>query len=291
MNTPPVSLLSVPALFAIALGLSASIGAKAAIDQVYENPGRPDAASWIIATATSPDYCTFPSALTIDVDSGGTTVKKVLLGWTAAGDGTHPANAFRQKSTNGGITFDSPVVTPIAFANALRKKNGTIISMPFWPAVPYSYYTSTDNGGTLTAHTDGTFATWQVNSMGMLEENDGSLYLFGYTSGSSKVSKSTDGGVSWTGLATIATVNVPTSGFNYSEISVERCLNGSWLAVMRVAPQNMRYARSTDQGATWTTPALLSGITSVGVAPCLKLMPNGVLVLGWGEDTGTVDGS
>jgi len=273
----------------ILLGLAAPLAASAAIQQVNALPGRPDSASYAIKNATSPNYCSFPSVAAFDVDNAGATVKKVLLAWNLNGDGIGTLTINRSKSLDGGLSFDTSVNSPeaLAFLSTIRQRNGTVVQIPFSVAAqPFTYHTSTNNGDTWITHTDGTCNTSIVMHRGIIEENDGTIYTVGYSGGNVKIVKSTNGGTTWTksGLANVANVNVPTSGLTYSESTIARCLDGSWLVVMRVdTAGNMRYARSTNQGVSWTTPALLPSITADGKAPYLCLLPNGILALSWGQ--------
>jgi len=278
-----------PCALIVLLALVASLRTSAAIQQVNALPGRPDSGTLVIENAVSPNYASFPSTLAFDVVSGGNTIKQVLLAWQRSSDGGSPVLGSRAKSTDGGLTFGTEIVdNTVNYFRSIKRKDGTILSLPFNPgAGPWTYWTSTNNGDTWTTNTNGTMSPTMVFHVGFIEENDGTLYACGYTGGNAKLMKSTNGGTAWTSVSTIGTVNVPTSGFNYSETTIARCLDGSWLAVMRVdSNQNMRYARSTNQGVNWTTPALVPGITSLGVDPRLFLMPNGIMALTWGDSVG-----
>ena len=73
-----------------------------------------------------------------------------------------------------------------------------------------------------------------------------------------------------------------------------RCADNSLLIVMRTGNLCPMYQmRSTDEGVTWSAPIKLPGTEGLNVSgndcawgkqPSMTLMPNGVLVLGAGQD-------
>ncbi|HVX42417.1 MAG TPA: sialidase family protein [Mycobacteriales bacterium] len=123
----------------------------------------------------------------------------------------------------------------------------------------------------------------------VVENPDGSLLQsgYGYYQDDKKyrqiVLRSTDEGENWTVAATAAySPNLPSEGF--CEGGIERVADGSLMIVMRTGSyQTMYFARSRDDGATWSAPQpLLAGPKNqpvVGIYPTLTLMPNGTLVL------------
>lgn len=121
----------------------------------------------------------------------------------------------------------------------------------------------------------------------VVEEPDGTLLQsgYGYYNGDTKyrqiVVKSTDEGENWTVAATVA---VGTSHEGFAEGAIARVADGSLLIVMRTGSyQTMYTSRSTDNGATWSTPTpLVAGPDAqpvVGIYPTLTLLPNRKLVL------------
>jgi hypothetical protein len=131
----------------------------------------------------------------------------------------------------------------------------------------------------------------------VVEDQDGTLYQSGYgfyaVDGSKYrqiLLKSTDEGRTWstTTVAVNPTLSSSTAYQGFCEGAIERVKDGSLLIVMRTGSyQPMYTSRSTDNGATWSTPQpLLAGPDKesvVGVYPSLTLMGNGQLVLWFGR--------
>ncbi|WP_433157704.1 sialidase family protein [Kribbella sp. CA-247076] len=126
----------------------------------------------------------------------------------------------------------------------------------------------------------------------VVEDADGTLYqsAYGYFQGDPKyrqlMLRSTDGGLTWTTLSTVAvSPNHPGEGF--SEAAIQRVADGSFLAVMRTGSYLPMYvSRSVDHGRTWSAPIPLraaNGLTITGVYPNLVPMPDGRLVLYYGR--------
>ncbi len=123
------------------------------------------------------------------------------------------------------------------------------------------------------------------------EDADGTLFQsgYGFYAPDKKFRQillaSTDGGENWTVRGTVA-ADLPDRQ-NYEclcEAAIERTADGSMLAIMRTGSYQPLYqARSTDDGASWSTPVpLLAGPDRqpvVGVFPDLILLGNGRLVL------------
>ncbi|HEY0668116.1 MAG TPA: exo-alpha-sialidase [Sphingobacteriaceae bacterium] len=265
-----------------------------------------------IAHASGDSIMHFPSAIAFDApDSNGIITKKILVSWGINKDDASlfPKSGWKS-SVNGGLTFGRALAEPnISFLNAIKLRNGKIITIPFKlndrptneTVFTFSYHTSTDNGITWRKHPDGRvdFGTTAVKGIrlhrGIIEENDGSLYCLGYGAFvGDKVSrvfilKSVDGGTSWTYFNTIA--KDPVKVFN--EATIVRCVNGSWLVVMRNESwKPLYYSRSADKGVNWTQPKQLPGLPTnstpgddlnESVDPHLLLMPNGILVLSYGR--------
>ncbi len=271
-----------------------------------------------VIAGTTTQWMQFPRAISFDIDSGGTTIKKILLNWQTNKDVVQfPMWHGRGGSTDGGVTWNAPALDqyygyPPApdfdMMCSIRRRDGTAIAVPFFPnngtlgtSFTFTYRTSTDNGVTWQTNTNGVcaFSPNSVSSFrwhrGILEDSDGTLYapasvvLSGDSYHRIALTQSTDGGVHWTRTADIKN----TSGIEAGECSVVVCKNGSWLAVWRSSlvgsstPRNLQYARSTNKGLTWTASADLPGLpANAGVDPELCLMPDGVLVLTYGDDMG-----
>ena len=101
--------------------------------------------------------------------------------------------------------------------------------------------------------------------------------------------KTTDGGINWYVVSTIA--YDPTIGSEgFDEPVVVRAADGSLLAVLRIgsASYPLYQTRSLDNGLAWSAPTTLPGIdptTTFSVDPDLTLMANGTLVLSYGRPT------
>jgi len=127
----------------------------------------------------------------------------------------------------------------------------------------------------------------------VVEDPDGTLYQsgYGYYAGDQKyrqiVMVSHDEGLNWTIRSTVAFNPTLTSKGGYEgfcEGAIERVADGSLLTVMRIGSYlPMYYARSTDNGMTWTAPQpLVAGANDqqvLSVYPTMMLMPGGSLVL------------
>jgi len=115
------------------------------------------------------------------------------------------------------------------------------------------------------------------------------------------LARSTDGGVTWRIVSTIATTPAGWAIEGRSEPTMARAANGDLVVVMRQdAPINpavcngarqgagLVISRSRDDGATWTAPASLVGagldVYNVSSAdPQLRTMPGGQLMLSYGR--------
>lgn len=205
--------------------------------------------------------------------------------------------------------------------SAIKRRDGTIIAVPYRVKYPpvghqatkkyyFAYNTSSDNGTTWVHHsddsTDGGTVSFDSTVLGMrfhhgiIEENDGSLYAPVYafyitdTVWRVVLMKSIDGGVNWNFYSKVQLS--PT--IDYDETSLIRCANGDWLAVMRSdehvyvngkltkVPLRLKQKRSTNKGLTWGSVIYAPGINADGVNPNLTLMPNGILVLSYGDVAG-----
>ncbi len=107
--------------------------------------------------------------------------------------------------------------------------------------------------------------------------------------------KSTDNGKNYYVVSEIGSgVPVGADGTVYDDVEgfcepvAARCLDGSLIAVMRIdSYKPLFYARSYDDGLTWTTPTTLAGIENMGhiwsVDPDLELTSDGTLLLSYGR--------
>jgi hypothetical protein len=114
--------------------------------------------------------------------------------------------------------------------------------------------------------------------------------LYGYFAADTKYrtvwAQSTDGGIHWNIVSTIA--YDPEAGpEGYCEPTVARTSDGSLLCVMRIGSNKPLYqSRSADDGLTWSVPERLPGPEEEhthSVLPALRLLPDGMLVLSYGR--------
>lgn len=272
--------------------------------------------SWVkIAQGPSPDgkpEMHFPRALSIDCWEGSIAFKRVLLNWQTNPDGDpsiHPYTHGSMNSSDDGFNWSAPTASPNLDYMSLAKRwsDGQLVAIPFYPSWGYGhttsfnflvpYYTSSDQGITWVAHNDGvvSMGAQEIDSFrfhrGIIQTTDGTLlapaYLrfYGEADHRAALMQSTDGGRTWTYRSNIAY----TAGIGYSECTIVRCVDDSLLTVIRTEGQSLRYRRSTNNGQSWLANAVaLPGLpANKGVDPYLYLMPDGILVLTYGNDTST----
>jgi hypothetical protein len=170
---------------------------------------------------------------------------------------------------------------------------------------------STDGGQTWTNRTGSMSAPQAMQSLGtserpdeplggfvlvhnVVEDPDGTLYQSGYGKyAGDKAYRdvllvSHDEGLTWAVQGTVASADpsrVGTSGYQGPcEGAVERTADGSLLVVMRTGSYlPMIYARSTDDGKTWTAPQQVATGPAAqplySVFPTMEMLPTGQLVL------------
>lgn len=263
-----------------------------------------------------------PRFYSFDVVSGDSTIRKCLLSWSLNYDehgGTIPKSEWTS-STNDGVTWASRSMSPekIQMGSAIRRNSdGVIITIPFnveqtidHSPFTFTYQTSADNGTTWTEHFRGGtvtgFGSQTFNGFrfhrGIIQDADGTLYAPAYLSYKTDsvqtlvLMMSTDGGVTWDYRSEIQ----HTANVDYGETSIVRCKNGSILAVIRstkhypydAQPNELKVKRSTDNGLTWGAITFIWTVDANhpdhhGCDPNLFMMPNGVLVLSYGDDLGT----
>ncbi|MBF9129653.1 exo-alpha-sialidase [Plantactinospora sp. S1510] len=258
----------------------------------------------------------FPHLIAADTTgANGTAVRRLAGRFGLNPDSVSaPARGGQVVSVDGGATFpagtyteDQAVAPPVVGATRLR--NGTLLGYSFKPSATsgstatYSAYRSTDDGVSWTAQTStfglGATANGSRLTGQPLELADGTILVVLYgtftdgTNDRAQLQASTDGGRTFTRRAILANGNATN---DYNEGSIAALPSGKLIAVIRhhvsEALATPVYVTSTNNGATWTSPQALSvsfpngydpyNDTSkalLAVAPDLKLMPNGVLVL------------
>lgn len=148
------------------------------------------------------------------------------------------------------------------------------------------YFESSDNGQTWSGpnqRTEAIFDAFSVEGGGIIELANGDL-LYPYYGRdaadaadrrSCAVLRSADGGSTWSALATIA--DGPTDGKNYSEPGIVQVSNGDVVALIREeVGLDMYVSRSTDNGATWSTPVLTLPEV-IGMMTPLKLSSGAII--------------
>ncbi|MEJ7780390.1 MAG: exo-alpha-sialidase [Daejeonella sp.] len=283
--------------------LDAGLHAQSLQIKVYEDQE--------IARAKDEELMQFPSAFSFDVINAKNNIaKNIFVSWARQKDNRAlPPDYHHLISGNSGISYGQIHTSPnIAFRNTLKKRDGSILVIPFKgndfkdsvSSLSFSYHTSSDNGKTWAEHNNGRVEYGNIKIKGMrfhrgvIEDWDGTLYALAYGHfendrfSSTWIVKSTDGGIKWKYLGTTAKGDMP-----FSESTIAQCADGSWLVVARNNHHlPMWYTRSRDKGLTWTPIALLPGLPvgsteaddlNESVDPHLLMMPNGVLVLSYGR--------
>ncbi|MEU4191519.1 sialidase family protein [Kribbella sp. NPDC026611] len=235
---------------------------------------------------------------------------------TAAGTGTRFATSANAGETWSVAAARNPMPDEQSY-NLSRLRNGDLMALSY-----HTYMRAGDRSAdveTKVSHDGGqTWGTLRVGAMttpetmrpidanssrpgrslggfvlvhNVVEDADGTLYqsACGYYTNDTKyrqlILRSTDGGVNWTTLSTVA-YNGTQPGEGFCEAAIARAADGSLLAVMRTGSYlNMYTARSTDNGRTWTTPSILraGGLAVVGVYPNLIPLLDGRLALYYGR--------
>ncbi|MBR5459799.1 MAG: exo-alpha-sialidase, partial [Clostridia bacterium] len=222
-------------------------------------------------------------------------------------------------STDGGKTWTNKQKITNFYATSINKlPDGTLYAMNYNTrfidehTMKVFYFTSNDGGLSWTGHegqvhfdkeitkSQGLWASFAMHRTLMVMD-DGSIQgaIYGTYKGDAYSRcvwiKSTDNGQNYYVVSDIgAGVPVGADGTVYDDVEsvcepvVARCLDGSLLAVMRIdSYKPLFYARSYDDGLTWTTPTTLAGIESMGhiwsVDPDLELTSDGTLLLYFGR--------
>ena len=214
---------------------------------------------------------------------------------TQLADGTLVAMDFR--TSKYGVATPSPRTPPLPAAGARQ------LTTTFWRSHDYGA-TWVVQHGTITAGTAYDVVYFQ---RGIVLGRDGSLLattyglLHGETKYRSMLARSTDLGLTWHIVSTIAKVPAGRTTKDMSEPTMARAADGDLVVVMRQsAPINRNVCngawqgaglvitRSSDDGATWTQPRPLAGagldVQNVSSAdPSLTRMSEGQLVLSYGR--------
>ncbi|MFL6073815.1 MAG: discoidin domain-containing protein [Mycobacteriales bacterium] len=247
----------------------------------------------------------FPSLVDHDtVAADGSPVRELAARFQLSPDKVSATPRSGQvTSTDGGVSWPSSTYTEAvpAVTGVGRLRDGTLLGYAFKgdAADHFMGYRSIDGGQTWVGEETpfelgaGTATSGRLQSA-PLELPDGTILVPYYDgAGRAQVEASTDGGHSFTRRGILAD---RTDHDAYNESSIAQLPSGRLVSVIRhqhdgdlAIPAEVF---SSDNGATWTAPANLSVSfpygydpiddntkALIGVAPDLKLMPNGVLVL------------
>lgn len=299
-------LRSVICVVLLQFSLSDAKAQNPTIQTLFQNP-------WVqVAAATSDSLMMFPRVYGFDMSNGGVLTKKTILSYQRNSDAVQTImkntymGAYNEPTT---WTAPSPTRTEaygsMDLAGPIRRNNdGSLYSLSFfWGAgtsnpTSLVYWTSTDNGNTWTRNSSGHIsfpAGVHVGGFrfhrGIIQDADGTLYAPAhgqvqnangtYTIYRLMLMKSTDYGANWFWVSDIQY----TSNLNYMEGTIVRCKDGSILAVMRSDPYALKYQRSTNNGASWGSVTYVPNLPAhQGVDPILEMLPNGILMLGYGNN-------
>jgi BNR repeat-like domain len=266
------------------------------------------------ATAT---FMQFPFAQSFPSPTGGLGPRVVLLSYSEHLDsGVVPELLVTQRSVDGGKTF-TPLATAVPISSMSQLADGSLVAMDYRTTVVGSrvfqttFWRSHDYGATWNQQNGTISAADSYDALffhrGIVAGRDGSLLaaIYGYRTGDPKfrsmLARSSDDGVTWQIVSTIATSPAGATIEGRDEPTIIRASNGDLVAVMRQsAPINpavcngsrqgagLVISRSSNDGATWTTPASLvgAGLNTYNVSsadPDLMMMPGGQLILSYGR--------
>lgn len=266
------------------------------------------------AVATGTGWMQFPRAFGFDIKTANNdATRKILLSWGVSEDDlTVPSVFNRRISPDGGLGYWATVTSPnVNFGNALKKRDGTILCMPYnvirdsaginEKQFGLNYFTSIDDGLNFTSHTGTLNFPFNVNWVKITRgvfESEGVLYMpfyaayQGYPGSRCVIAKSVDQGQTWGWHADITNPTKDGSA-SYDEVTVAVCSNGDWLSVFRSGEYKpIKYCRSTNKGVDWSTADVLPDLGGAStdaddfnesVDPLLQLLPNGIMVLSYGR--------
>ncbi|MCC6488791.1 MAG: exo-alpha-sialidase [Candidatus Hydrogenedentes bacterium] len=244
----------------------------------------------------------FPSVLQLDD-------KTLVANIGRAADEINPdaAESLRAISKDAGRTWTAPEPWAESGNSWARLNDGTCL----WLSYLLTYRSETEAACRVGRSKDGLEYVWAdapvnlaplkfdkaekgtaslVFHQSIVEADDGSLLatMYGHCTGDtsyrSVLVKSTDGGLSWHLLSTIAH-DSSIEGEGPCEPSLVRLANGDLFCMMRVSSSRpMCFTRSTDGGLTWAPLTRMPEThASVSVDPDLVLLSDGVLVCAAGR--------
>lgn len=261
----------------------------------------------------SDEIAGFPRAYAIDTGSVEAPTRTVIASFSQNPDDADAELVVSKAvSEDGGETFETVQVRSQYPNYILRQPSGAILDVGFRPnsaegnELLIQTAISNDDGQTWLAREslvtlDAAIKPLGRTHRGLTMLDDGSSVIPHYATLDEDIPvgksvfllRTQDEGLSFSEQGVIA----PYAGtLAFNETTVVRTTRGDLLAVFRAHETNptkvmgLRFARSGDDGGTWTAPKPLQiafGSNSpkerIGVDPTLTLMPNGVLVLSAGR--------
>ncbi|GAB3424601.1 exo-alpha-sialidase [Flindersiella endophytica] len=264
-------------------------------------------AAWNVWSPAPGHIANYPQAFTTDNVVDGFTRKKVFAFWQNTPDNeSYATTGARAFSTDGGETYPSMSDGAGTVTSGIRLDDGSLLTVDFLAdgtqqtGYQLNIARSTDLGATWTrgkAPLDaGTYQLgWIRVHRGIVQLADGTLLLPIYgvdvrdgSQSSSFLLESTDRGAHWKIRSRISDAERP--GTN--EAFVTPTSDGRLVAFLRnVNEVDLMQAYSSDQGRTWTRPAVIvppKGAPTGLADPAAVLQPNGMLVLAYGRPDNTV---
>lgn len=212
-------------------------------------------------------------------------------------DGDAHASSDRQvmirSDDNGGtwsstVFFDvtTPGVYDTSLLTDLLPLNNDSVVLKIWTIKNISG-TLTVYQNSLTSSGGNTYAHWSR----AVAAPGGKLWRTGYDFdvggyGETVLLESSDQGATWAYKSTIAPAS---DNLHYNEASIVNTTGTNWLAIIREntgSDRRLYKSTSTNDGATWSSPSLLTAAEINGTQPSLIKTTGGLIVLATGDRTG-----
>lgn len=266
-----------------------------------------------LATAYTPPagiIAGFPALSAFDTGTSAAPTRSMLSWFSQHPDVVGASGTGAVTSTDGGASFPASGYTANE-PGGIELRDGTLFGTDTnqtsiaGDVAAVTVHRSADGGATWQSSnatvTLPAATTWMTAAGSPLELADGTLLLTyysvfsGYAQSSSYAVASTDGGRTFAARGYIAQPPGAADSTAYNETAIAQLPEGSLLAVFRHqnggTVSTLRYAKSDDDGATWTAPqdllVALDGAAAAarnGVDPQLRLLPNGILALSSGRE-------